>query len=59
MLKEELKTMFWRRFSKSEVTNTNERLIQKYKARFKVNTRHGDWHFNRHLSFPAEETALI
>jgi hypothetical protein len=42
ILKEELKTMFWRIFSKSEVTNTNERLIQKYKVIAKGNTRHRD-----------------
>jgi hypothetical protein len=42
ILKEELKTMFWRRFSKSEVTKTNERLIQKYKVIAKGNTRHRD-----------------
>jgi hypothetical protein len=58
-LKKELKTMFWRRFSINEVISTNERLIQKYKAIAKGNTRRGDYkNFNSHLCFPREETAL-
>jgi hypothetical protein len=58
-LKEEHPNLMGERFRLWNYLSTNKKLLEKYKAIAEGNTRRGDYkHFNSHLYFPREETAI-